>query len=238
VRESAAAILDDVRRAVAESWPELEVRVHVVEQDAREALVQCSESAHLVVVGSRGRGPLTRVVLGSVSTAVTRTAACPVVVCRPTPPTARRSGIVVGADGTAESRPVLEFAFEQAAALGLPLVVMHCFFDATLVLGDYDGPRPAEPSDAEDLRVMLAESVAGLRDSYPDVELRLELATGLVDQCLLEQAPKADLLVVGRSNPAGWSRFLQASCSLAVLERADCAVAVVPELLESRVESR
>ena len=56
----------------------------------------------------------------------------------------RTNRVVVGADGTAASRPVLEFAFAQASLRGIPLTVMHCFWDVTAATG---GParrsRPA-----------------------------------------------------------------------------------------------
>jgi len=57
----------------------------------------------------------------------------------------------------------------------------------------------------------------------------LQLARGLVDECLLDQAPSAELIVVGRRHARGLDRFLYASCALAVLERATTTVAVVPE---------
>jgi nucleotide-binding universal stress UspA family protein len=75
----------------------------------------------------------------------------------------------------------------------------------------------------------LAESVAGFAEKYPDVEVTQELSRGLVDDCLVDHAPDAGLVVVGRSPASVWSRFLHASCALAVLERAHTAVAVVPE---------
>ncbi len=56
-----------------------------------------------------------------------------------------------------------------------------------------------------------------------------QLARGLVDQCLGNGVPDAGLVVVGRASSSGWSRFLHASCALAVLERAHTNVAVVPE---------
>jgi hypothetical protein len=43
-------------------------------------LAGSAERLGLLVCGSRARGPLRRVMLGSVSTAVIRSAACPVVV--------------------------------------------------------------------------------------------------------------------------------------------------------------
>jgi nucleotide-binding universal stress UspA family protein len=136
--------------------------------------------------------------------------------------------VLVGADGTAASVPVIEFAFRQASLRGLPLTVLHCFFDATA--GTRPGlVEPAELSAYEDLRLLLAESVAGLEEKFPDVEVDLQLGRGLVDECLLGQVPTAELVVVGRTEAHGLARCLTASCAFAVLERAHTTVAVVPE---------
>ena len=222
------ATLDRARRLAIGEAPGLEVRTHAVHLDARDALIAASSSAHLIVVGSRGRGPVTSVLLGSVSATVARHAACPLVVCRPVEPAPGRPGVLVGADGTSASLPVIEFAFRQASLRGLPLTVLHCFFDATAD-NSSELVTPTEPSGYEDLRLLLAESVAGLAEKFPDVEVDLQLARGLVDECLLGQAPAAELVVVGRTEAHGWARFLTASCAIAVLERARTTVAVVPE---------
>ena len=209
--------------------PGVEVLPRILHEDPRQALVDLSGDAHLLVVGSRGRGPLRSAVLGSVSASVARHAHCPVVVCRPS--RGETAGVVVGADGSPGSRPVLEFAFEQASLRGLPLTVMHCFWD---VLTATTGSGPADDSDLEDLRLLLAESTSGLQEKYPDVVVTRQLTRGLVDQCLADAAPAAELLVVGRSTPVGFDRFLHTSCALAVLERAHTTVAVVPETTEPR----
>ena len=54
-------------------------------------------------------------------------------------------------------------------------------------------------------------------------------APGLRAQLHEATSGEAELIVVGRSDVTGWSRFLYSSCALAVLERARTTVAVVPE---------
>ena len=63
----------------------LDVRFLVWTGDVAESILDAaaSESVDLVVLGSHGRGRLGRLLLGSVSEAVTRRAPCPVLVVRP-----------------------------------------------------------------------------------------------------------------------------------------------------------
>jgi nucleotide-binding universal stress UspA family protein len=229
LHEAGETLVAEAREIAVLEAPGLVVRTHVLETDARDALVEASTSAHLVVLGSRGRGPLRTMVLGSVSHSVARLARCPVVVCRPQELREGRHEVLVGAEGSVASLPVIEFAFQQASLHHLPLVVMHGFVDPTLAARSGEGGTPAEPSDVVELKMLLSESVAGLREKYPDVEVDLQLSQGLVDQCLLHEAPEAELLIVGRSDVSAWSRLLYSSCALAVLERARTTVVVVPE---------
>jgi nucleotide-binding universal stress UspA family protein len=224
LRRDARRTLDDAVDKVREIGPGLEVHHQLVDTDPRHALVKASTTAHLLVVGARGRGSLRGLLLGSVSVAVAQLAECPTVVCRPpgTGPTVAR--IVVGADGSAASWPVIDFAFRQASRRAVPLTVMHCFWEVT------PANAPVGPDEGPvDMKVVLAESVAGFRESYPDVEVDLQLARGLVDRVLVDSAASADLLVVGRRHKRAVARLLHASMAAAVLERAAGTVAVVPE---------
>src|SRR6478736_648774 len=77
----------------------------------------------MVVLGSRGRGRVSSLLLGSVGVAVVGHATCPVVVRRPARDRVRR-GVLVGTDLTDDSRPALEFAYGLASVRHLTLTVL------------------------------------------------------------------------------------------------------------------
>ncbi|MBE1493917.1 nucleotide-binding universal stress UspA family protein [Amycolatopsis lexingtonensis] len=66
-----------------EKYPDVEVRRVLVQGRPRHALLDAAAEAQLVVVGSRGRGGFTGMLLGSTSQALVQHAACPVLVVRP-----------------------------------------------------------------------------------------------------------------------------------------------------------
>lgn len=66
-----------------EKYPDVAVQRMVAQGGAAHALLDLTERAQLVVVGSRGHGELAGFVLGSVSNALVHAATCPVAVVRP-----------------------------------------------------------------------------------------------------------------------------------------------------------
>jgi nucleotide-binding universal stress UspA family protein len=74
-----AAATADLARSL---YPDLSVQESVAEGAAPEVLREVARGAGLLVVGSRGRGGFTGLLLGSVSHAVMHTAPCPVAVVR------------------------------------------------------------------------------------------------------------------------------------------------------------
>jgi nucleotide-binding universal stress UspA family protein len=78
--------------------PQAQVDTAVVRRSPAEALVAASGGARLVVVGSRHRGELARMVLGSVGHALVRRSACPVVIV-PGPPAVRPAPAALAATG-------------------------------------------------------------------------------------------------------------------------------------------
>ncbi|MDT7799641.1 MAG: hypothetical protein QOI78_3074 [Actinomycetota bacterium] len=66
-----------------EKYPDVTIRPRLVHDRPRHVLLEESETAQLVVVGSRGRGGFTGMLLGSTSQALVQHARCPVLVVRP-----------------------------------------------------------------------------------------------------------------------------------------------------------
>ena len=77
-RERAAE--ESLERALARIDPEIDARGDVEVGRAEEVLLERSAALDLLVMGSRGYGPVRRVLLGSVSSKVARAAECPVLV--------------------------------------------------------------------------------------------------------------------------------------------------------------
>ncbi|MFA1545887.1 universal stress protein [Actinomadura chokoriensis] len=185
------------------------------------ALLEAAAGAELVVVGSRGRGGFTDLVLGSTAVGLSAHASCPVVVVRER----RAAGpVVVGVDGSAGSLEALGPAFDEARLRGAELVA--------LVAWPPDAePGPAPLVDAEGLREFAGERLARLvapwREKYPDVPVRTEVVTGAPREVLLGAAREARLLVVGSRGLGGFRGLLLGSVSHALLHHAACPVAVV-----------
>jgi len=86
--EAATTTLAEAVRTAREmaATPEsLSIRSSVVNLRAAEALIDASEHAQLLVVGSRGHGAFAGLLLGSVSLHCASHAMCPVVIVRPGP---------------------------------------------------------------------------------------------------------------------------------------------------------
>lgn len=78
-------VLDGWLSRWADLYPHVDVEPEVVCARPRECLLKRSEDASVLVVGSRGRGGFTGLLVGSTSHAMLHYAECPVMVVRPQP---------------------------------------------------------------------------------------------------------------------------------------------------------
>ena len=138
------------------------------------ALVNASEAADTVVVGARGMSAVRGLLLGSVSVQVAAHAHCPVVVVHERrTPSKVDDPVVVGVDGSASSMNAIAYAYEQAATRGVGLTVVHAWWldsvegAAASAIWTVDWQHIAEEEQA-----LVAESLAGWQEKYPDVTVR------------------------------------------------------------------
>ena len=226
----------DAVHLAAAAAPDVAVSGLTVVGDPREVLVDLSEGAHLLVLGSRGRGAIRSLLLGSVSAAVSQHAACPVIVCRPRELDHRGRGVLVAADGTPESIPVIEFAFAQAAARHKVLTVVHCVWDVVAAVAGQRNVslEGADIGAGDEMHRKLSGSIAEIAEKYPDVPVSLCVTHGLVDDIIGGHTAAWDLVVVGRHPLDTVGRLITGSIATAVVERARTIVGVVPELRPAR----
>ena len=78
-RENEAILSESLASAIADH-PDLDVRQVTLQNVPGAAIIEMSLGARLVVIGSRGRGPVAGLLLGSTSQAVLHHAGCPVVI--------------------------------------------------------------------------------------------------------------------------------------------------------------
>ena len=77
-RKAVQEYVDKVAKEIGETVPEVTVNVAV--GDPAEELIKASRDADMLVMGSRGSGGFTRLLMGSVTSKVAHHAGCPVVI--------------------------------------------------------------------------------------------------------------------------------------------------------------
>lgn len=219
------AAVKTATEAIAESGADIEVTSEMLGGPSVPTLVEASKDAHLIVVGSRGRGALARGLLGSTSTALVRHAHCPVAVIHdedPLMPRPAKAPVVVGVDGSPASEKAVAIAFEEASLRGVDLVAVHAWSDSSVF--EFPG------SDWSTLQALgeqtLSERLAGWQERYPDVLVRRVVVADRPARQLVEQSESAQLLVVGSHGRGGFTGMLLGSVSSSVINGARMPVIV------------
>ena len=179
--EMRAAAEELVNAAIADAQsldPRVKVRGEVILGSAGPALVGSSKSAGLVVVGSRGRGGFTSLLLGSVSQQIATHAASPVVVVRGRPDIAG-GPVVVGMDGSPSASYALGVAFDEAVARGAGIVAVRAY---TPDFPPYGSRMTPYVENADERRVseqkLLFDDLAPYQDKYPDITVEAVVVEG------------------------------------------------------------
>ncbi|WP_086825832.1 universal stress protein [Streptomyces sp. NRRL B-24572] len=218
--ESALANAEDLVRELHDGlWTATEL------VDGAPATVLCDRTpdAALAVVGSRRLGRAAEILgEGSVAVPLAARADCPVVVIRaPEHTTVHPPLIVVGVDGSRDCQAAVAFAAAEASLREARLVAAWVWPRAPLSHGDgADG--------LADRRRLLAESVTGCADRYPDVDVEQVILRGHPVEELTHASREALAVVVGRRGRGGCSGMRLGSTVHGLLHHAACPVITVP----------
>lgn len=210
--------------------PDAEVTTDIFPDDPVAALVRAGDSAFALVTGSRGRGALKGLLLGSVGLGVAARARCPVVVVR-----GDRAGLAgtherillgLGEAGTGEE--AIRFAFREAEVRGCVLDVVHAWRRPAF---DRSGNRVRTegPADAEGASLLVDARLKTATAEHPHVRTRPATPEGPAGKVLVDRSAAADLVIVGARRRTGHLGLQLGRVSHALLHHAQCPVAVVPE---------
>jgi nucleotide-binding universal stress UspA family protein len=149
--------------------------------------------------------------------------------------------IVVGVDGSEPAREALEYALDEAGRRGARLRVVRVLHPLEGWSVPHGLPAPPTPAEVtieveEALRRLVADVVA-TRPALGSVPVEVRALLGRPATVLVEQARRADLLVLGHRGRSGLASALLGSVCLECLLHAPCTVAVVRPVPVRVVES-
>ena len=136
--------------------------------------------------------------------------------------------IVVGIDGSAESKRALHWALDEARRREARLVAVHSWtYQFT------SGPGYLPGADPEVRASIQKEAEQVIDDALADVgtvgvEVECRAPEGSPSATLVEAAEGAELLVVGSRGRGGFSGLLLGSVSQQCAHHAPCPVVIVP----------
>lgn len=222
----ASEMLERAAEDARAASPHVKVRTEVEYERPVLCLVRRSESARLLVVGTRRMTHAQRIFSGSHAYEIAAAAHCTSAVV-PTVESEHDDRVLVGVDGSPDSVAAVMAAAEEAERHDEVLEVLHAWDEPAMWAAQ--GYVPPERTDElrQQEELVLAESVAGVAERFPGLEVTRTLVKLPPAAALLERGARARLVVVGSRGLHGVRRLLVGSTSHAVILHASRPVLVV-----------
>ncbi|HSE93927.1 MAG TPA: universal stress protein [Methylomirabilota bacterium] len=231
IGQSLERVAAEARRTLRRRWPDAEVAV--LDKLPADAILAEARGAQAIVLGSRGHGVVGRLLLGSVSRQVVRSATCPTLVVKGS---ARGfQHFVIGVDGSANSRRAAAFVAllerPRGARVTLVAVVEPVRVGSMGLM-----PAGIRATLGREMRAMSAERVRRAQRQLHAAarplaragwRVRTAVRTGLPLTELTAAAEAGDVLVVGARGVGGVERLLLGSIAEGVLTRSQVPVVIV-----------
>ncbi|ALO65729.1 universal stress protein UspA [Arthrobacter alpinus] len=246
IRQGAEAVLRESAATVAHLDIEMDARVE--NGDAAGVLLELSETAELLVFGSRGRGGFIGRLLGSVSSALPAHAKCPTVTvplsCAPRLEAGPgKSGVeiekvvTVGVDGSDQARYAVLVAAEQAQRAGCSLRIICAVQPYTGSLAWLPAPVDREALFAE-IRLQLDAGEKWLRNHFPKLPIEVQLLEGSAVEELVKATETTELVVMGTRGRGGFAGMMLGSTTDGVRHHAKGPIMVVRDREDPRQDDR
>jgi nucleotide-binding universal stress UspA family protein len=211
--------------------PDVKVDAEAVPGDVLPVLMEESRHASALVIGARGLGELTGLLLGSVGQALAARARCPVIVVRGDDAglAGRHERVLLGAGDPDTSGEAVRFAFREAEARDCTLDIVRAWKRPARKAADRSRQVPEAVRLHEAQASALLDTL--LRDvvlDHPRVRVRTTTVEGSARSQLVRRSAAADLVIVGARRGRHPLGLWPGRTAQALLHHAKCPVAVVP----------
>ena len=211
--------------ATARSVADLVVESTLAVGEPATELLRRAPGAQLVVVGSRGLGGFTGLLLGSTGIALSARSPRPVAIVRGT--ASPNGPVVAGVDGSAHADMVLRCAFHEAALHRTKVLVVHSWTigleQAHLAAAGYEKAERLARKHAEEL---VEKAISRVAAEFDQVIVSSRLGGSSAAADLVTASEGARLLVVGSGGLGPLRGMLLGSTTHAVVHHAACPVLV------------
>ncbi|KUL24590.1 universal stress protein [Streptomyces regalis] len=232
-------VLQRTEAELLHRYADLTVARELVSVPASQALLEHSERAGMLVLGSRAHGSVSSFLLGSISLHVLGLTQCPSITVRADEPVveagwghpgaADRDEVVVGVQQVGpDADPLLEFAFTTAELHGAPVRVVKALPPSALVSPHALFTGQADSRYEVEERTRLAATLTPWREKFPEVLVEAHVAVGPAAQVLLSASGRGRLVVVGRRRHPAHYTWKLGPVAHAALHHLPCPIALVP----------
>lgn len=227
VRTAGRELLDDTAAAVAELHPDLYVTTEFSRNAPVPSLHRAAGVHGTIVVGNRGLGGFTSLMLGSVGLKAAASAITPLAVVRGTDPRVETGSVLAGVHDE-HDLDCVRYAACEAGLRKASLRLLHVWNLLHSV-----GNVVSMLDDVEEISGRHAERLTGMaaliREEFPDLTVHADLEKSFsVAGVLAEASQDADLLVVGGRRSPGYIGRTLGHVTHSLLHHARCPVLLIP----------
>lgn len=244
-RDTLAGFVDDAGAPASSfDFDTLDLRQEQIAREVpAEAIVSYveQEDVDLVTMGTHGRRGLQRLLIGSVTEDVLRTAPCPVLTVRSgggQPSAWNVQNVLAPVDFSDASRQAVRHTKELALTYGAQITLLHAveevMYPSAYGMEMADAPGPEVIDRVEDSLAELA------RDEIGYEHVVVESTVGYAPSTILDysEAHEVDLIVIATHGRSGLERLLLGSVTERVVRRASVPVFVVKSFGKSLLPDR